>query len=138
MRVTQDGWIIIIVENSDKTWSTGGGNGNLLQYSCQNPMNSMKRQKYMILEDEPSGLKVSSMLLGKSRGQLLIAPERMKQLGQSGNDVQFQMCLVVKVQYHKEQYCIGTWNVRYMNQDKLDVVNQDMSRVNIDQHLRNQ
>ena len=48
------------------------------------------------------------------------------------------MCLVVKVQYHKEQYCIGTWNVRYMNQDKLDVVNQDMSRVNIDQHLRNQ
>ena len=89
MRVTQDGWIIIILENSDKTWSTGGGNCNLLQYSCQNPMNSMKRQKYMILEDEPPGLKVSSMLLGKSRGQLLIAPERMKQLGQSGNDVQF-------------------------------------------------
>ena len=86
MRVTQDGWVIIIVENSDKTWSTGGGNGNLLQYSCQNPMNSMKRQKYMILEDEPPGLKVSSMLLGKSRGQLLIAPERMKQLGQSGKN----------------------------------------------------
>ena len=96
-RVTQDGWIIIIVENSDKTWSTGGGNGNLLQYSCQNPMNSMKRQKDMILEDEPPGLKVSSMLLGKSRGQLLIAPERMKKLGQSGKDAQLWMYLVVKV-----------------------------------------
>ena len=37
------------------------------------------------------------MLLGKSRGQLLIAPERMKQLGQSKNDAQLWMCLVVKI-----------------------------------------
>ena len=43
-----------------------------------------------------SGKKVSNMLLGKSRAQLLIAPERMKQLGQSGN-AGLQMCLVVKV-----------------------------------------
>ena len=77
------------MENSDKMWSTGGGNGNLFQYSCQNPMNSMNRQNDMTPEDEPPGLKVSSMLLAKSRGQLLRAPERMKQLGQSGNDVQF-------------------------------------------------
>ena len=32
----------------------------------------------------------------------------------------------------KEQYCIGTWNVRSMNQGKLEVVKQEMSRVNID------
>ena len=32
----------------------------------------------------------------------------------------------------KEQYCIGTWNVRYMNQGKLDVVKQEMARVNVD------
>ena len=39
---TQDGWII--VESSDKTWSTEGGNGKPLQYSCcENPMNSIKR-----------------------------------------------------------------------------------------------
>ena len=44
-----------------------------------------------------SGLKVSDMLLGKRRGQLLIAPERMKWLGQSGNDAQLQMCLVMEV-----------------------------------------
>ena len=37
------------------------------------------------------------MLLGKSREQLLIAPERMKRLGQSKNDSLLQMCLVVKV-----------------------------------------
>ena len=32
----------------------------------------------------------------------------------------------------KEQYCIGTWNVRPMNQGKLEVVKQEMARVNID------
>ena len=37
-----------------------------------------------------------------------------------------------KVRCCKEQYCIGTWNVRSMNQGKLEVVKQQMSRVNID------
>ena len=37
-----------------------------------------------------------------------------------------------KVQCCKEQYCIGTWNVRTMIQGKLEVVRQDMARVNID------
>ena len=37
-----------------------------------------------------------------------------------------------KVQCSKEQYCIGTWNVRSMNQGKLEVVKQEMARVNID------
>ena len=36
-----------------------------------------------------------------------------------------------KVQCCKEQYCIGTFNVRFMNQGKLEVVKQDMARVNI-------
>ena len=36
------------------------------------------------------------------------------------------------VQCCKEQYCIGTWNVRSMNQGKLEVVKQEMTRVNID------
>ena len=41
-RATQDG--LVIVESSDKTWSTGEGNGKPLQYSClENPMNSVKR-----------------------------------------------------------------------------------------------
>ena len=45
----------------------------------------------------PSGQKVSNTLLENSRGQFLIAPERMKRLGQSRNDVQLWMFLVVKV-----------------------------------------
>ena len=50
-RATQDGWVM--VERSDKMWSTGQGNGKPLQYSClENPMNSMKRQKYRTLKDE--------------------------------------------------------------------------------------
>ena len=36
-----------------------------------------------------------------------------------------------KVQCCKEQYCIGTWNVRSMNQGKLEVVQQEMARVNV-------
>ena len=42
-----------MVENTDKMWSTGEGNGKPLQYSClENPMNSMKRQKDRTLKDE--------------------------------------------------------------------------------------
>ena len=37
-----------------------------------------------------------------------------------------------KDRYCKEQYCIGTWNVRSMNQGKLEVVKQEMARVNVD------
>ena len=37
-----------------------------------------------------------------------------------------------KIRCYKEQYCIGTWNVRSMNQGKLEVVKQEMARVNVD------
>ena len=48
---TQDG--PVMVERSDRMWSTGEGNGKPLQYSClENPMNSMKRQNDKILKDE--------------------------------------------------------------------------------------
>ena len=63
-----------------------------------------------------------------------ITTERMKRQSQSKNNIP-----VVdvtgdgsKVQCCKEQYCIGTWNVRSMNQGKLEVVKQEMARVNID------
>ena len=50
-RVTQDGWVMM--ESSDKTWSTGEGNGKPLKYSClENHMNSMKRQKDRTLRDK--------------------------------------------------------------------------------------
>ena len=48
---TQDGQVM--VERSDRMWSTGEGNGKPLQYSClENPMNSMKRQNDRILKEE--------------------------------------------------------------------------------------
>ena len=50
-RATQDGRVM--VERSDRMWSTGEGNGKQLQYSClENPMNSMKRQNDRILKEE--------------------------------------------------------------------------------------
>ena len=52
-RATQDGQVM--VESSDKTWSTGEGNGKAFQCSClENPMKSMKKQKGRILKDELS------------------------------------------------------------------------------------
>ena len=84
----------------------------------------------MTLKDDPPSGQCVQMLLGKSRE---IALEGMKRQNQIGNDTQLWMCLVVKVkvQYCKEQYCKGTWNVRFMNQGKLEVIKQEIVRVNI-------
>ena len=91
-------------------------------------MNSMKRQKDMTLKDEPH------RLVGVQYATREVAPEGMKKLSQSGNNAQVWIYLVmkVKVQCYKEQYCTGTWNIRSMNQSKLEVVKQEMARVNID------
>ena len=73
-RATQDRWVM--VERSDRMWSTGEGNGKPLQYSClENPMNSMKRQNYRILKKELPRSVGAQMLLEIS-GE--ITPERMK------------------------------------------------------------
>ena len=54
-RATRDGWVM--VESSDKTWSTREGNGKPLQHSfLENPMNSIKRQKDRTLKSELLGL----------------------------------------------------------------------------------
>ena len=48
---TQDGWVM--VERSERMWSTGKWNGKPLQYSClENPMNSMKKQNDRILKEK--------------------------------------------------------------------------------------
>ena len=84
---TQDGWVM--VERSDRMWSTGEGNGKPLQYSClENPMNSMKRQNDRILKEELPGSVVSNMLPEIS-GE--ITPERMKGWSQSKNNTKLWM-----------------------------------------------
>ena len=66
-RATQDG--LVMVESSDKVWSTGEGKGKPLQYSfLENPMNSMKRQKDRTLKDEPPRSVVPNMLLANMLG----------------------------------------------------------------------
>ena len=84
---TQDGRVM--VESSDKTQSTGEGNGKPLQYSClENPINSVKRQDDKILKGELPELVGAHMLLEIS-GE--ITPERMKRETQSKNNAQLWM-----------------------------------------------
>ena len=67
-----------------------------------------------------------NMLLDKSRE---ITAEGMKRLNQSRSNTQLWMCLVVKVKSDAVK-SIGNWNVRSMNQGKLEVIKQEMARVN--------
>ena len=84
---TQNGWVM--VDRSDRMWSTGEENGKPLQYSClENHMNSMKRQNDRILKEELPRLVVPNMLLEIS-GE--ITPERMKGWSQSKNNTQLWM-----------------------------------------------
>ena len=79
-RATHDGQVIL--KCLDKMWTTGGGDGSPFQDSLlKNLINSMKRQKDMTQDHEPLRPKMSNMLLGKSGGQLTIAPERIRWLG---------------------------------------------------------
>ena len=76
----------VMVEKSERMWSTRERNGKPLQYSClENPMNSMKRQNDRILKEELPGQEVPNMLLEIS-GE--ITPERMKGWSQSKNNTQ--------------------------------------------------
>ena len=125
---TQDGRIM--VERYDRMLSTGEGNGKPLQYSClENPMNSMKRQNDRILKEE----------LPRSVGAQIVTGDQWKNQKEWGKESKQKQYPVVdvtgdrsKVWCCKEKYCIGTWNVRFMNQGKLEVVKQEMTRVNID------
>ena len=81
---TQDSWVM--VESSNKMWSTGEGNGKPHQYSClENPMNSMKRQNDRILKEELPRL-VGAQIA--TRDQWRNTPERMSQ---SKNNTQLWM-----------------------------------------------
>ena len=107
-RATQDRRVM--VESSDKTWSAGGRNANYSSIlATRTPWTVWTCKKIWHQKMSPPGQKVSNMLLGKSREQLLIAPERMKRLGQSGNDAQSWMRLVVKVKPDAVRTIWHTW-----------------------------
>ena len=96
--------------------------------ALRTPMNSMKRQNDRILKEE----------LPRSVGAQYATGDRWrnnsrKNEGMEPKQKQYQAVDVTgdrsKVRYCKEQYCIGTWNVRSMNQGKLEVVKQEIARV---------
>ena len=94
-------------------------------------MNSMKRQKDRTLKDELPRLVGSQYATGEEWRNNSRKNEEMepKQKQCPGVDVTGDRS---KVLCCKEQYCIETWNVRSMNQGKLDVVKQEMARMSID------
>ena len=94
-------------------------------------MNSMKRQKDRTVKDE----------LPRSVGAQYATGDQWRNNSRKNEETepkQKQRPVVDvtgdagKVQCCKEQYCIETWNVRSVNQGKLEVVKQEMARVNID------
>ena len=130
-RATQDRQVM--VEGSDKMWSTGEGNGKPLQDSClENPMNTMKRQNDRTLKEE----------LPRSVGAQYATGDQWRTNSRKNEETetepkqkQYPSVDVTrdgsKVRCCKEQCCIGTWNVRSMHQGKLEVVKQEMARVNV-------
>ena len=124
---TQDSQVM--VERSDSMWSTGEGNGKPLQNSClENPMNCMKRQNDTILKEK----------LPRSVGAQYATGDQWRNRKNEGMEPKQKQYPVVdvtgdrsKIRCCKEQYCIGTWNVRSMNQSKLEMVKQEMARLNI-------
>ena len=94
-------------------------------------MNSMKRQKDMILKEELPRSVDAQYATGEewrnsSRKNEEMEPKQKQHpvVDVTGDGSKVQGC--------KEQYCIGTWNVRSMNRGKLEVVKQQMPRVNPD------
>ena len=106
-------------------WSTGEGNGKPLQYSClDNPMNSMKRQNDRIPKEK----------LPRSVGAQYATGDQWRNNSRKNEGMDPVVDVTgyrSKVRCYKEQYCIGTWNVRSMNQGKLELVKQEMARVNV-------
>ena len=92
-------------------------------------INGMKRQKDMTLKEELPRLEGANMLLEKRNSSRRNEEAEPKQkqcpvVDVSGGESKIRCCT--------EQYCIGTWNVRSMNQDKFEVVKQEMARMHID------
>ena len=117
--------------SGDRMWSTGEGNGKPLQYSgLENPMNSMKRQNDKILKEElPRSVgaqyATEDQWRNNSRKNEGMKPKQKQYpAGDVAGDRSTGWC-------YKEQYYIGTWNIRSMNQGKLEVVKQEMARVNV-------
>ena len=118
-------------ERSDRMWSAGGGKQTPSVFCLENPMTSMKRQKDRTLKEELPRSVAAQYATGDQWRNNSRKNEGMepKQKQHSVVDVTSDRS---KVRCCKEQNCIGAWNVKSMNQGKLEVVKQEMARVNVD------
>ena len=94
-------------------------------------MDSMKRQNDMTLNDELSRLVGDRYATGKVSTNSAIKNKEAEPKHKP-HPVVDVTGVGSKVQCCEKQYCIGAWNVRSMDQDKMKVVKQEMVRVNID------
>ena len=105
----------VMVERSDRMWSSGEGNGTPLQYSClENPMNSMRRQNDRTLKEKLPRSAGAQYATGdqwrnNSRKNEGMEPKQKQHPVVNGTGDES------RVRCSKEQYYIGTWNVRSMN-----------------------
>ena len=91
-------------------------------------MNSVKKQKERTLKDElPRSVGAQYATGDQWRNN----SKKNEGMGPKKNNTQLWTGDRSKVGFCKEQYCIGTWNVRSMNQGKLEVVKQEMARANV-------
>ena len=93
-------------------------------------MNSMKMQNDKILKEELPRL-VGAQYATRDQWRNNSRENEGKEPKQKQYPVVDETGDRSKVQCCKEQYCIGTWNVRSVNQGKLEVVEQEMARVNV-------
>ena len=130
MLCTQDGWVM--VKSSDK---------NVVHWRSdwQTALVFFLRTQWAVWRDKK--IRHWKMNLPRSVGVQYAAGEEHRNSCRKNEEAEPEQvrCPVVdvsggesKVWCSKEQYCIGTWNVRSMNQGKSDVVKQEMARVNID------
>ena len=117
--------------SSDKMWSTREGNGKALQYSCiKNPMNGMKRPKDMTLKDELPRFVGTQYATGEewrnnTRKNEEMEPKQKQRpvVDVTGDGNKVQCC---------KEHIAQEPGMLSLNQGKLEVVKQEMARVNID------
>ena len=130
-RATQEGWVIV---DSDKMWSTGGENWQTIPvFLLWEPHEQYEKAKIYDTRRWAPQIRKCPVYYREEQRENTNISIKNKETGPKQ-----KWCSVVnvsggesKVRYYKEQYCIGTWNVRSMNQSKLDVVKQEMARLNV-------
>ena len=129
-RATQDGQVM--VESSDRMWSTGErewqATAVFLPWESHEQYEKTKRYDTEKWTPQVGWCQICywRSVENNSRKNEEMKPKQKQHpvADVTGDGSKVQCC--------KEQYCIGTWNVRSMNQGKLEVVKQEMARVNVD------